>query len=211
MSNSPATPQRRTGGRSARVRDAVYVAVGTLMAAHRPDRITIPMVAEVADVNPTSLYRRWGDIDALLEEVAVAVFTRADEPVPDTGSFAEDLMRWGRAIAEDISRPQRTRYLRALVTARDGVLETCPCWSARQEQVAEMIARARGRDETTPSVEQVLDHVVAPLYHHVVFGMAVGEDYPKRLVSDVLSMGAGPGGSGTLRGMRSAAEELTSS
>jgi AcrR family transcriptional regulator len=181
--------KRRPGGRSARVQDAVHTAVGELMATRRPDEITVPMVAELAGVNPTSVYRRWGDIDALLEEVAVAVFTREDEALPDTGSLSGDLRSWAGAIADDIARPHRTRYLRAMVKARDGVLqEGCPCWTARREQLAEMISRAAARGERTPSVEQVLDHVIAPLYHHVVFAMPVDRAYAERLVADVLLM-----------------------
>lgn len=173
------------------MQDAVYTAVGELMATRRPDEITIPMVAELAGVNPTSVYRRWGDIDALLEEVAVAVFTREDEKLPDTGTLTGDLREWAGSIAEDIVRPHRTRYLRAMVNARDGVLEDgCPCWTARREQLAEMISRARTRGEDTPTVAQVLDHVIAPLYHHVVFALPVDRAYAERLVSDVLSMRA---------------------
>lgn len=181
--------KRRPGGRSARVQDAVYSAVGKLMATQRPDLITVPMVADLAEVNPTSVYRRWGDIDKLLEEVAVAAFTREEETLPDTGSLEGDLREWARVITDDIVRPRRTRYLRAMANARDGVLlDACPCWTARREQLGEMISRARARGETTPSVEQVLDHVIAPLYHHVVFAMPTDAAYAERLVGDVLSM-----------------------
>ncbi|GAB19284.1 putative TetR family transcriptional regulator [Gordonia effusa NBRC 100432] len=149
--------------------------------------MTIPQVADVAGVNATSIYRRWGSIDALLEEVAVAALTR-DEPLPDTGDLAGDLSHWATIIADDISRPHRTSYLRAMVAARDGVIETCPCWTIRTAQASEMIERAHRREESAPQVRQVLDHVIAPLYHHAVFGLPIDADYPKLLVSDVLSM-----------------------
>lgn len=189
MSTKSTSVKRRPGGRSARVQDAVHSAVGELMATRRPDQITIPMVAESAGVNATSVYRRWGGIEALLEEVAVAAFTREDEQLPDTGSLAGDLREWARVIAEDIVRPHRTRYLRAMTSARDGVLaDECPCWAARREQAAEMIARGHARGEQSPSVRQVLEHVIAPLYHHVVFAMPVDAAYAEALVDDVLSM-----------------------
>jgi len=190
MSTKSTPVKRRPGGRSARVQDAVHSAVGELMGTMRPDQITIPMVAERAGVNPTSVYRRWGDIDALLEEVAVAAFTGDDETLPDTGSLEGDLREWATVIADDIVRPHRSRYLRAMTAARDGVLDDgCPCWTARREQVAEMISRARVRDERTPSVEQVMLHVIAPLYHHVVFALPVDAALAGRLVDDVLAMG----------------------
>ena len=160
------------------------------MGEGKPDRITIPVVAQRAGVNPTSLYRRWGDIDALLEEVAVAVLTREDERLPDTGDLAGDLRTWARAIAADIARPHRTRYLRALCSARDGLVD-CPCWTSRREQAALMLARARERGEAAaPGEEQLLDHVIAPLYHHVVFGLPVDEAYADRLVADVMGLAA---------------------
>ncbi|MEO9326550.1 TetR/AcrR family transcriptional regulator [Gordonia aurantiaca] len=178
---------RRPGGRSARVQSAVYTAVGQLVGAGQRETMTIPQVADLAGVNPTSIYRRWGSIDALLGEVAVAALTQG-EPLPDTGTLRGDIGEWARVIAADIGRPKRRAYLRAMVSARDDVVELCPCWEIRREQAQEMIARANGRGEATPSVRQVLDHVIAPLYHHAVFGLAVDEAYAAELVDDVLSI-----------------------
>ena len=178
---------RRTGGRSARVLDSIYTAIGHLMAEGKPDRITIPMVAQRAGVNPTSIYRRWTDVDELLEEVAVAVLTRDGDQPPDTGSFAGDLRAWARIIAADIARPQRTRYLKALAAARDSIGD-CQCWDARLNQATIMIVRATDRGEATPTADQIVDHIVAPLYHHAVFGQPVDQAYADRLVTDVLAM-----------------------
>jgi len=184
---STTTPARRPGGRSAKVRDAVYTAVGQLMGEGKADRITIPLVATRAGVNPTSIYRRWGDLDTLLEEVAVAVLTRDGDELPDTGSLHGDLSAWARIVVDDITQPHRTRYLRAMTAARDEVI-TCPCWEQRRAQAKEMLDRARARGERTPTEQQVLDHVIAPMYHHVVFGLSVDREYADRLVHDVLSM-----------------------
>ncbi|OUC80722.1 TetR/AcrR family transcriptional regulator [Gordonia lacunae] len=180
-------PARRPGGRSARVQSAVYSAVGQLVGAGRRETMTIPEVAELAGVNPTSIYRRWGSIDALLGEVAVAALTQG-EPLPDTGTLAEDLAEWAQIIAADIARPKRRAYLRAMVAARQDIVEVCPCWEIRREHAEQMIARARDRGEPTPSVRQVLDHVIAPLYHHAVFGLDLDADHASDLVDDVLSM-----------------------
>ncbi len=181
------TPARRPGGRSAKVQDAVYTAVGQVMGEGKADRITIPLLAGRAGVNPTSIYRRWGDLDTLLEEVAVAALTRDGDEPPDTGSLREDLSAWARIVVDDITQPRRTRYLRAMTSARDEVL-TCPCWEQRRGQAKVMLDRARARGERAPSEQQVLDHVIAPMYHHVVFGLPVDRDYADQLVHDVLAM-----------------------
>jgi AcrR family transcriptional regulator len=187
MVASTAVRARRPGGRSARVRDAVYSAVGQLVGEGQRDTMSIPQVAERAGVNPTSVYRRWGSIEALLEEVAVAALTQ-DEPLPDTGAIEGDLHAWAAIIASDISRPARIIYLRAMVSARGITVDTCPCWDLRARQAGQMIERARRRGERAPSARQVVDHVIAPLYHHAVFGLAAGPEYAATLVADVFAM-----------------------
>lgn len=180
----------RPGGRSSRVRAAVHTAVRELMGEGH-ERLTFPVIAERAGVNPTTLYRRWGEVGTLLEEVSVAALTRDGEGGPDTGTLAGDLREWAQVVADDISRPERTRYLRAMVAARTEDPPSCPVTDRRREQATRMIERARDRGERTPTVDQVLDHVVAPLYYRVVFGLGVGDDRPARLVHDVLRMAPG--------------------
>lgn len=167
--------------------NAIYKAVGELVG-EGADKITFPVVAERAGVNPTTLYRRWRDVNALLEEVAVAALTRDGEPVPDTGSLEQDLTCWADVIARDITRPMRVRYLRAMVAARIDIVAGCSVTEARLEQAAEMVERARDRGEAAPTAAQILDHVIAPLYHHVVFALPVDDEYARRLVRDVLAM-----------------------
>jgi AcrR family transcriptional regulator len=169
------------------VRDAVYTAVGELVGQGERDDMTIAQVAERAGVNPTSIYRRWGSIDALLEEVAVAALTE-DESLPDTGTIVGDLQAWAAIIAADIGRPERIIYLRAMASARGYFVEACPCWDLRTRQAEQMIERARARGERVPSPRQVVDHVIAPLYHHAIFGLVVGSDYSNDLVNDVFAM-----------------------
>lgn len=182
-------PANRPGGRASRVTAAIYTSVGELMGKGA-GKISFPVIAERAGVNPTTLYRRWGDVNTLLEEVAVAALTREGDSLPDTGSLAEDLTAWANVIAADITRPDRTRYLRAMVSARTDVVAACPVMETRHEQATEMVRRARERGEAAPTVEQILDHVIAPLYHHVAFALEVDDDYASRLVRDVLAMSA---------------------
>jgi len=170
------------------VHEAVHTAVGQLMGETTRDKITLRQVAERAGVNPTSVYRRWGDIDTLMEEVAVAALTRDGDVVPDHGTLLADLNAWAVIIADDISRPERVRYLRAMVSARAITVESCPCTEVRLEQAESMIGRANDRGEPAPTPQQVLDHVVSPLYYRVIFGLPVDHGYAERLVADVRAM-----------------------
>jgi AcrR family transcriptional regulator len=185
MSNQPVVS--RPGGRSNRVLTAIYTAVGQLMG-EGAERVTFPVIAERAGVNPTTLYRRWDDVNALLEEVAVAALTREDESVPNTGSLEKDLMEWAIIIARDITRPERARYLRAMVAARVEIVSHCGVTETRERQASLMVSRADARGETAPTVAQILDHVVAPLYYRVVFALSMDPEYARRVVRDVLSM-----------------------
>lgn len=165
-----AAPLRRPGGRSTRVQQAVYRAVTSLLS-DGTEEITIPVIAARAGVNPTSVYRRWGDLDALREEVAVAVLTEA-APIPDTGSLRRDLTIWAQFLATDISRPERVAFLRALVGSLRDDGGTVKCSANREGQIAEILSHAHERGESTPDVAQVMDQVVAPLYYAVLFGRA---------------------------------------
>jgi AcrR family transcriptional regulator len=169
------------------VLSAIYTSVGELVG-EGADRITFPVIAQRAGVNPTTLYRRWDDVNALLEEVAVAALTREGESLPDTGSLEDDLTEWAQIIVGDITRPERARYLRAMVSARVELVSSCLVTDTRRQQASELVRRARQRGETTPTVEQILDHVIAPLYYHVVFALPADQAYAQRLVGDVLAM-----------------------
>lgn len=177
----------RPAGRTNRIMAAIYASVGQLLG-EGATKISFPVIAERAGVNPTTLYRRWDDVNALLEEVAVAALTREGESVPDTGSLENDLTTWANVIASDITRPERTRYLRAMVSARVDIVSSCPVMETRHEQADEIVRRARERGEPTPTVLQILDHVIAPLYHRVAFALEVDHDYAPRMVRDVLTM-----------------------
>lgn len=75
-----------------------------------------------------------------------------------------------------------------MVAARQDVVAHCEVTDTRLEQASTLITRADGRDEAVPTAEQVLDHVIAPLYYRVAFALPVDEERPRRLVRDVLRM-----------------------
>jgi hypothetical protein len=52
--------RRRTGGRSARVREAVLHATLDALSEHAPGAVTISEIARRAGVHATSIQRRWG-------------------------------------------------------------------------------------------------------------------------------------------------------
>ncbi len=176
----------RPGGRSARVQAAVYQAVTDLIGEQGHEHVTIPAVAARAGVNPTSIYRRWGDARQLLAAVAVTRLT-ADGALPDTGSLRGDLTAWAEGLLADISKPDGLASLRTVVNAADRHCRGL-CLRERNDQVAAMLQRGRDRGEPSLALPEVVDHLVAPLYFRVLFGIQpTDEAYAEALVDKLLA------------------------
>src|SRR6201999_1463332 len=108
--------RRRPGGRSARVASAVHEAVDALLLECGPAGFTVADVARRAGVNPTSIHRRWGSLEAVILEVETARLAEIS-PLPDTGSLRGDLLAYAQSAADDITRPGRLAFLQALIGA----------------------------------------------------------------------------------------------
>src|SRR3954471_15847455 len=99
------TAKPRPGGRTARNKAAVFEATAALLAERGHQAVSMTDIAERAGVAVTSLYRRYGEVRALIMEVAVERLTR-ERPLPDTGSLRGDLRSWARAIAAGMASPE---------------------------------------------------------------------------------------------------------
>jgi AcrR family transcriptional regulator len=163
----PATTNTaRPGGRSARVRAAVHRAVEELLAEQPAESVTLPLIATRAGVHPTTVYRRWGSLADLLNEVATSRFS-GDIVVPDTGNLREDLERWAVDVATDLADPDVVALMRATLGAcAEG---GSACVSDRHAQLEAMLERERSRGGTAPDVEAAADALLGPLYYRAVF------------------------------------------
>lgn len=201
---------RRTGGRSARVRAAVHQAVTELLAEEGVEAVTVAEVAARSGVHPTSLYRRWGTVEALVLDVAVSRVS-AQSPIPDTGSLRNDLFSYASQAAADVGRPDGLAFLRAVITAADSANSTAasanstaasasgaatdsadprlPFLAARGAQIQTMLDRAAERGEPPLDYTDVLDGILAPIYLRLLFGIGgVDDAYLTRLVDHLLTV-----------------------
>jgi AcrR family transcriptional regulator len=155
---------RRTGGRSAAVLTAIKQAVEELVEERGRERVTIPMVAERAGVNPTSIYRRWGDLPTMINDIATYRLD-GSRPIPDTGDLRADLTEWAREIAEHYRRPVHAALLRGgAASAGDGESD---CLRNRRAEAALLVERAGAASPVTG--DEVLDHLVAPIVYRAIF------------------------------------------
>jgi len=163
--------RRRTGGRSARVVAAVHDALNELVAQGNPRPVTVAEIAERAGVNPTSIYRRWGTLEALVLDVEAARL-QVNSPIPDTGTLHGDLLGYATRAAKDIARPGGLAFLQAVlgVSAESEPQRSAPLWE-RGAQIQAMLDRARDRGEPALDQTDVLDCILAPIYLRTLFGV----------------------------------------
>lgn len=176
----------RPGGRSARVQESVHEAVRALVAESGREALTVPLVAARAGVTPSTIYRRWGDLQELLSDVAVERL-RPETPPQDHGCLAADLTAWAELFLDEMASPAGRAYIRdALLGDPDGS-NAGQCSAYAAEQIDTVLSRAADRGETTPEIETVIDRLVAPIMYRILF-RPTGLDaaYARRLVTEVL-------------------------
>ena len=156
----------RVGGRSARIQSAVHEAVKRLSAETDRAELTVPQIAAEAGVTPSTIYRRWGDLSALLADVAVERLRPIADP-EDTGSATSDLRAFIEQFMEEMSSPVGRALMRDVFSSE----ETYPiqCAGFTYEHLTTIVARAKARGEAAFDIDEVIDHVVAPIIYHILY------------------------------------------
>ncbi|MFJ6328222.1 MULTISPECIES: TetR/AcrR family transcriptional regulator C-terminal ligand-binding domain-containing protein [unclassified Rhizobium] len=174
----------RPGGRSARVQAAVHQSVRDILATMDRTDVTIPLIAQRANVTPSTIYRRWGDLQELLADVAAARLRPESEP-PRIGTAREDLESWIEQYADEMASGVGRQMLRDILSSVDGTsVEKCRCYM--QQQLAVLIARAEKSGEPFPDLEELMDHVISPIIYRILFDCPLGEDYVRELIAKVM-------------------------
>jgi len=163
-----------------------------LLAENPGELPALTTVAARAGVNPTSLYRRWTDARTLAGAVAVARLMQT-YPVPDSGTLRGDLLGWANSAALSLATREDTALLRILTAAPrlDGTVtepRDLPI-GPRVVELETMLARAAARGEKVPSLFDVLEIVLAPIYLHAFFlGPIESVEGVDRLVDRLLAI-----------------------
>jgi AcrR family transcriptional regulator len=165
-------PLARPGGRSSRVKDAVFEAVEDFLSENPGDLPSMATIAERAEVNPTSLYRRWGDVRKLVAAVAVDRLMR-EMPIPDTGALRGDLISWATKAARSLSEGGTVSMLRIMAAVPEGHAQATDIHDLpigrRVAEIEAMLVRGKKRGEIAPAVMDVLELVLAPIYLRALF------------------------------------------
>ena len=179
----------RPGGRSARVQKAVHAAVRALEAEIGRENLTVPAIAERAEITPSTIYRRWGDLSQLLSDVALENMVPESAPT-DTGSFQGDVEAWLAQYHDEMCSGLGRTILRDLLASSDDV-NAVRCAFLLREQFEVLRARALARGEKTVESDMLIDHVVAPLIFRVLYSTQTPDfAYLQGLLSRVLEEAA---------------------
>lgn len=167
----------------------MHAAALELLERHQWEELSIPLVAETSGVHQATIYRRWGTMSELLHDV-VGEWSATIAALPDTGSLREDLERYATAVAESLTDGLVPLILRAVVLEiRPGEpRRTSPAFVERGEQLQAMLDRAADRGEAVPTLEQLFEVVVAPLYFYALFTEPLPPAESARLVDRLLDL-----------------------
>jgi AcrR family transcriptional regulator len=183
--------RRRTGGRSARVREAVLHATLDALSEHEPGAVTISEIARRAGVHATSIQRRWGSKENVLLE-ALLTLSQQKVPIPDTGALRGDLAAFGRSMAGYLASAAGGTVARTLAASEDDAFLAANrerlVW-ARYEAARVMIDRAAERGELRPGTnpQVALELLVGPLhYRALITRHPVDSGYIEELVDTLL-------------------------
>jgi AcrR family transcriptional regulator len=178
---------RRPGGRTARVRAQVHQALLDLLKEENWEDLNIPLIAGRSGVHQATIYRRWGSLSALVDDMVTEQLTTGS-PIPDTGTLRGDLEAYAVQVAEDVAAPMGMLYVRAAMLGSKGP-EGETYMVERAVQVNAMLERAAARGERPPSLLELLEVVIAPLYYHLIFfNRPVGTEHARTLVDRLLRL-----------------------
>ena len=160
--------RRRTGGRSARVREAALKATLDVVAERGADAVSIGEIARQAQVHETSIYRRWPTKEHLVLD-ALLDYSEAKLAIPDTGNLRDDLVAFATAVVAYLDSPLGRTLARSMAVAGDDdavAAGRAQFWKSRLDLASAMIARAKDRGEVRSDLDAAaaLELVIAPLH-----------------------------------------------
>jgi AcrR family transcriptional regulator len=193
MAVSDPAVRRRTGGRSARVREAVLKATVRAVAECGADAVNISEIARQAEVHETSVYRRWPTREHLVLD-ALLDYSEAKLPIPNTGTLRDDLVAFATAVTAYLDSPLGRTLARSMAVAGDDdtlAAGRAQFWKSRLDLAGAMIARAKDRGEVPTDLEAAtaLELVIAPLHFRALLTRRPFDEHDIAKLVDALLAG----------------------
>ncbi|MBD8118067.1 TetR/AcrR family transcriptional regulator [Pantoea agglomerans] len=183
----------RTGGRSAKVREAVLQAARQVLLEEGANALTHRNVAQIAGVNASTVYRRWPDRARLIAEV-FRTTAESMVTIPDSGSLHSDLYEFLKMITSMLSSSEGRKLIQAAISASssgDDMVDTAirDVWEQRFQQAEVMFEQAVLRGEAGYKGQRriILETLIAPVWFRILITQQpVDEKYLAANISRIL-------------------------
>lgn len=173
---APPRPPRRDAGRPRghRVTDAVLEATLVELATAGPQQLSVERVARQAEVNKTTIYRRWPTRESLIAAALEGILDDVAARAPDTGSLRGDLIGLLDGVAHFLRRPEGRAVARAALSNQ--AASSVAALAARRlgetgiDGVTPLMARAQARGEWRDGVSgpHLVHTLVGALLHRAL-------------------------------------------
>lgn len=191
FNNSDRGLRSRPGGRTARTSDRIGAAVIELLVEQGADECTFTNVAAKADVERSTLYRRYAN---RWEMISQALFQHheIDFAIEATGDFRADMSAHLRKIAGSLeSTPGRAMVVAAAMARVDRVPAGGRYWQNRREQLQPIIDAAVKSGQIRYGIEA--DELFAasdgPLFFRMLIAAApIDEAFVRRVVDNLCAL-----------------------
>jgi AcrR family transcriptional regulator len=184
----------RTGGRSAKVREAVLQAARQILMERGAEALTHRNVAQLANVNASTVYRRWPDRARLIADVFKST---ADSMVrlPDSCSLADDLLQFLQMISAMLSSSEGRKLAQggiSAVSSGDEMVRSAirELWDQRFKQAEKIFeqAVARGEEGYKRQRRVILETLIAPVWFRILVTQEpVNEEYLVKNICRILA------------------------
>ncbi|MCH5584918.1 TetR/AcrR family transcriptional regulator [Shimazuella sp. AN120528] len=162
------TPKKRLGGRSARIREAVFQAVLELLNEKGYDALSISEVAKKAEVHETSIYRRWESKSNLVIQ-AVMEKSNQEIPIPNTGALRMDLLELLKYASDYLQSADGNSVIQMAVMTmgnEEMALSKHSFWKEKNVHLSIIFERAVTRGEIHANLDWslLIELLLGPLY-----------------------------------------------
>lgn len=167
------TDMVRPGGRTARVREAVLRATGDALAERGFAQLDLGYLAQRAEVGKTTVYRRWGSVEAVLADLLLDMAARSLKRT-DLGTLEGDLLANARLVVRTLTDDRQGALFRAVITAATTDERTAGAlhgfYETRVREWAPCVTAAVERGEVPAGTDshEVIRAVSAPLYYRML-------------------------------------------
>ncbi|MCP1437125.1 AcrR family transcriptional regulator [Erwinia persicina] len=185
--------KERTGGRSAKVREAVLQAARQILMQEGANALTHRKVAHIAGVNASTVYRRWPDRTRLIADVFRST-AESMVSIPDSGSLHLDLYEFLKMITSMLSSSEGRKMIQGAIDATSSGDELVgsairDVWEQRFQQAEMMFERAIRRGEAGFEGQRraILETLIAPVWFRILITQEpVDEEYLAANVTRIL-------------------------